>query len=82
MIEVYNSDYGIGYFFVINLVLGDFLCLFFNRRGYNVIVWKMKDFFIYIWKIILCSSFMGLFVEFCVYIVFKGLDFFVFVVLL
>lgn len=59
---------------VIKSVLVDFLCLSFNRRGYNAIAWKMKDLLIYTWKTIFCGSSTGLSAELCVYIAFKGLD--------
>lgn len=74
MTEACNPVYGIGHHSVINSVQADFLCLSFNRRGYNAIAWKMKDLLIYTWKTILCGSSTGLSAELCIYIAFKGLD--------
>lgn len=72
--SLYSPNYGIGHPSVINSMLVDFLCLSFNRRGYNGIAWKMKDLLIYTWKTILCGSSTGLSAKLCVYIAFKGLD--------
>lgn len=78
MTEACNPVHGIGYPSVIKSVQAYFLCLSFNRRGYNAIAWKMKDLLIYTWKTILCGSSTGLSAELCaelcIYVAFKGLD--------